>query len=161
MIKAGIPKNISNKVLLFILPRALDHIMESLILRTFESWKILDAELSELGEENLNEQDTDFKDLEIMRNKLIAHRVETTLNNSNDYSKWYKRKFGSYEKTFELIKRLSDKISSFINELIEQKKIVCSPIESFRSPIILTEYHISELVTRIESASQMTPEVDM
>ena len=120
-----IPQDIKNPVLLFLLPRAINGILEHLILEVKQSWKLLDTVLKDLKKEGLDKNDKDYKDLYIVRDKLIGHFIEVSLSEEGDkYVRWYWEKYGSYEKTFDFIQRVANKIKIKIDELRQENLLI-------------------------------------
>lgn len=120
----NIPKDIQNPVLLFLLPRAIENVVDRRILEIEQTWRILDQELRKLNEPRFNMQDPDYSDLKKIRDKTLAHRVEVLLSREKDtYINWYKKNYGSYEKILDLILKVSDKIVNEVERLMDERKL--------------------------------------
>lgn len=125
LLREYIPRDIKNPILLFLLPRAINGILEKQIVATEQAWRLVNRTLKEFKETPLDKGDQDYKDLDYMRDKLIAHFIDSSLSQEEDrHWEWYKRKYGTYVKTFVLIQRVNNKICSKIDWLEQQGKLV-------------------------------------
>lgn len=101
--------NVTNPIIRFSFDRAMTHVLESSLLEIVYAYELVNDELKRHGARILGLKNRDYNDLKKMRNKLLAHKVENSLK-SKRYLRWYKKKYGSYEKTFDLILRVSERI---------------------------------------------------
>jgi len=119
-IKAG--KNVTNPIIRFTFDRAMTHVLERSLLEIVSAYELVNKELIRHGIRRLGFANQDYKDLKIMRNKLLAHKIENSLKTER-YKKWYSKKYGDYEKTFDLILRVSERIVKKI-EYLELKEFI-------------------------------------
>lgn len=119
-IKAG--KNVTNPIIRFTFDRAMTHVLERSLLEIVSAYELVNKELIRHGIRRLGFANQDYKDLKIMRNKLLAHKIENSLKTER-YKKWYSKKYGDYEKTFDLILRVSERIVKKI-EYLELKGFI-------------------------------------
>lgn len=150
LLKRCIPQDIKNPILLFLLPRAINYVVETLVLEVVQAWKILEDELKKLKKPCLANNDKDYKDLKDIRNKLIGHRVQVSLA-TEEYQKWYKKNYGSYEKTFELIKNVVNKITTKIKEL-EDAGILDADSIAIKSVKRLMPEDVNKLINTLRNA---------
>ena len=122
LFRSDIPSDLKNPVMIFLLEHSIDQVVEMLGLQLHEAWTILDQELEELGEPKMSNTDGDYLNLVRIRNKLIGHRVINSIN--PQHAVWYKKTFGSYEKIFEFLQGVADKIEAKVVELIRTKKML-------------------------------------
>lgn len=115
-----IPKGLTNPILIFLLNHACTHVVEMLVLQVSEAWKIHQKVFRDLNLNPLSSKDPDYKKLDMIRDKLIAHRVKVSVH-TDKYIKKYKSEIGSYENVFSLIQKVSDKILAKIEELRDAK----------------------------------------
>jgi hypothetical protein len=123
LLREKIPRDIKNPVMLFLLDRAVNSVVETLILEVKQTWEILSGELKRMGEAPLLDPDRNYKDLKDIRDKLLAHRIEASLS-TNQYLEWYKEKYGTYESIFILIGKVAKKIYFKICKLQSEKKLL-------------------------------------
>lgn len=150
LLKKYVPQNIKNPVLLFLLPRTLNDVLERLILEIEQAWRILNRELKNLGKHPLDKNDKDYKDLDKMRDKFIGHRIESSLA-TDKYQKWYEQNYGSYEKTFELIQRVATKIATKIEELMDEDSLAVESVTT-KMPGKIVPEDISRLLDALKNA---------
>lgn len=118
----GIPQDLSNSVLLFLVGRAIDRVHDVLVLEVVQTWRLLQREARSLKDCRLSSQDSDFRDLKRIRDTLVAHRIENTIKTTEDLH-WYRIEYGSYEKTFALIERVAEKLRNEIERLLKKGKL--------------------------------------
>jgi len=117
ILREAIPRDLKNPILIFLLNRTCNQVVEELILRLHEGWNILNIELKKLNEPILNLTDEDYTDLDVLRNKYIAHKVETHVYAKINYTEWYAENYGSYEKMFDLIERITGTLLTRVHRL--------------------------------------------
>lgn len=69
---------------------------------------------------------------------------------TDKYQKWYKQNYGSYEKTFELIKKVTTKITTKIEELMDEDSLVVESVATGLSRRIVSE-DISKLLDALKN----------
>lgn len=107
---------INNPMLQYVVPRAMNYVVEHSCLRVVEAWVLLNEEREAEGFKKFSIEDRDYKRLTRMRNKLIAHRVPNELT-GRKHHKWYKRYFGSYESALSFIQKVALVIAKRIQRM--------------------------------------------
>jgi len=110
----------NNPVVVVLLSKTVTQVLETVCLRLHEGWLLLNQELKRLGEPTFPDSDADFESLDRLRNKFIGHRVANSLN--SHHLAWYNSTFGSFEKTYEFLQKVADRIETRIDELVETGK---------------------------------------
>jgi hypothetical protein len=110
------PKTLKNPFLIFVVPRALDHVVENSVVNTVQAWELLAAYLKKHKKRRLNSNDKHFRHLKRIRNKLVAHKVENMIA-TRRHESWYKRTYGSYETVLALVENVANAIANRIEEL--------------------------------------------
>lgn len=149
--KEKIPFDLKNPILAFLLNRTCNQVIEELILRIREGWEILNIELKALNQSVLLTNDQDYLDLDDLRNKLIAHRVQTGLYAKENFTEWYAKKCGSHDAVFRLIERVSQKMIGKIHEL-EAAELLNSNHASIRLDNVIQEKDITSLLNAMKQA---------
>src|SRR5437867_2941207 len=91
-LKKANPPGLRNPVLLFVVPRAMNYVVERFVLEVEQAWVLLNHELKRQGLRTLGVSDNHYCDLKKIRNKLVAHKIENSVN-STRHENWYKRKY--------------------------------------------------------------------
>ncbi len=151
ILREQVPFDLKNPVLSFLLNRCCNQVLEELVLRIHEGWEILNDELQKLKLPILPLDDDDYKDLDTLRNKLIAHRVRTGLYAKDNFTEWYSKKYGSHEKVFELISRITEKMTGKIF-FLEEKELLDSSHASVRIDAKIKSDDIGKLLSALKEA---------
>lgn len=117
------PPGLKNPILLFVVPRAMNYVVERFTLEVVQAWEILNKELKREGLRTLGVTNKDFRHLKKMRNKLVAHKVENSITSAR-YLNWYKNKYGNFESVLALVIRVAERIRHKIQWLESNGKIV-------------------------------------
>lgn len=141
---AGIPTNLSNPVLSFLLRRAIDKVFDVLILEVEQTWRLLSEVASEVDAFSLDPHDLDYKDLKRIRDKLVAHRIEVSLATTENLE-WYAREYGSYERVFALVTQVTEKLRSEIQRLLDDGKLRAA-IRPIKHAHAISQSDIDQLV---------------
>jgi hypothetical protein len=144
-----IPKELTNPVLRFLLMRAPDRVFDVLVLEVEQTWRLLAKEASTLNDYELERDDPDYQDLKRIRDKLVAHRLEVTVG-TTEHVKWYAERYGSYEKTSELIKRVAGKIEGEIRRLMRRGKLH-AVVRPLMGPHAIQRRDIDQLVDALRA----------
>jgi len=115
-LKRANPAGITNPVLRFVVPRAMDHVVERFVLEVVQAWELLNAFLKHRGLRTLGVSHKDYRHLKRIRNKLVAHKIENSLRTKR-HETWYKRTYGDYESVLALVQRTAAKVAERIDRL--------------------------------------------
>ena len=129
------PPDIKNPVLTFVVPRAMNHVVEQSVLEVHQAWELLNKELKRLGLRTLGTSHKDYKHLRRIRNKLVAHRIENVLKTSRHLS-WYKRTYGTYDSVLELAARAAHRVVDRIKKLEQSGRIFADSVSANSAPIV-------------------------
>jgi hypothetical protein len=140
--------DVKNPIILFTFNRAMWGSIERAIIEIHFAWELVDKELKFYHKRPLGTSSQDYKDLRRMRNKLVAHKIENSLK-SNKHQKWYKRKYGSYDKTFALLQRVTDKIVRKIDYL--ERHGYFKPVAiAYKTPIEIHKKDIDDFINALK-----------
>jgi hypothetical protein len=110
------PQGLRNPILVFAVPRAMNHVVERAVLDVIQAWEIVNAELKKQRRRTLGVSHKDYRHLKRIRNKLVAHKVENSLRTPR-HQTWYMRTYGSYEAVLGLVQRVADRVGERIKAL--------------------------------------------
>lgn len=151
ILKEKIPADIENPIMAFLLNRSCSQVIEELIMRLCDGWKTLNKELRKLKIAPLSDKDEDYTDIDKMRDKLIAHRVEVGTSNKQSYTEWYFLNYGSFDAVFDLVQRIASKMLNKIYE-IESFELLDSERVSMRMSYKFNEQDIHSLLNALKQA---------
>src|SRR3989344_1052966 len=120
--KAARP-DLKNPILRFVVPRAVDGVVERFVLEIEQAWALTDEELKHQGLRPLGVSDRNYRHLKRIRNKLTAHRIENQVKSSR-HKNWYTRTYGSYERVFDLLRSVATRIYKKVQYLEATRRIV-------------------------------------
>ncbi len=123
------PSDITNPVLLFVVPRAMNYIVERFAIEVVQAWELLNHELKHQQLRTLGVTNKDYKHLKRIRNKLVAHKIENSLATTR-HEIWYKKTYGNFESVLELISRVAAHIANKIRKLETAGKFSTHPIST-------------------------------
>jgi hypothetical protein len=109
-LESSFPKDITNSCLIFLLNQTQDNVIKTAILNLHEMSLIYS---SALNTETFR-KNPQYKKLDTLRNKLVAHRHQSELASSRNWYEWYSSEFNTLEKLLDFILEYS----LFLNELI-------------------------------------------
>jgi proline dehydrogenase len=78
-LKKANPPGIRNPLLRFVVPRAMNYVVERFVLEVEQAWVLVNAELRRQGLRTLGVSDKHYRHLKKIRNKLVAHKIENSL----------------------------------------------------------------------------------
>ena len=107
-----------NPVLAYLLPEAVDNVLNTLVLETEQAWRMLNSLLRKMGRQELSDDDHVYRDLKRIRNKVVAHKVEVAVSSSKHLD-WFKAKYKVFSEARGLIEQIALRISSRVDELEE------------------------------------------
>ena len=148
-LKKAAPKDLKNPVLVFVVPCAMNSIVERSVLEVCQAWELLNSELKRLGLRTLGASHKDYRHLKRIRNKLVAHRIENLLK-SERHVRWYKRTYGSYDSVLGLIQRTAERVAGRIRKL-EIIGLFSAKSVSTRATPQITSENIAELLVAVKS----------
>jgi hypothetical protein len=115
-LKKANPPGLRNPVLLFVVPRAMNYVVERFVLEVVQAWELLNQELKRQGLRTVGVTDKHYRHLRKIRNKLVAHKIENSLATTR-HENWYKREYGNFEKVLALVSRAAERIHQKIRHL--------------------------------------------
>lgn len=110
------PPGLKNPVLLFVVPRAMNYVVERFSVEVVQAWELLNKELKRQGRRTLGVTNRDYGHLKRIRNKLVAHKIENSLASSR-HEAWYKKTYGNFESVLALIARVAERVANRIRRL--------------------------------------------
>lgn len=138
------PKEIKNPALNFVLPRAMDNVVERSVLEVCQAWELLNKKLKEVGLRTIGTTNRDYQHLKRIRNKLVAHRIENLVVTYRHLS-WYRRTYGDFESVLGLVKRVAQRVAIRINDL-ERKGHLWSESITAGSPAQVRQSDLRALI---------------
>lgn len=139
LVKAARP-DLKNPIMRFVVPRAVDGVVERFVLEMAEAWRLTNEELRDQGLRSLGESDRNYRHLKRIRHKLTAHRVENLVK-TRRHQNWYTRTYGSYERMFDLLRRVAARIYKKVQYLEATGRIV---LNSARAPAV-DKFHVKDI----------------
>jgi hypothetical protein len=115
-LKRAKPHGLKNPVLLFVVPRAMNHVVERAVLEIEFAWCLLNEELKRQKRRGLGVSDRSYRHLKRIRNKLVAHRVENLLK-AKRHLAWYQRAYGSFESILALVRKVGGRVHDKVRAL--------------------------------------------
>lgn len=145
------PVGLTNPVLRFVVPRALNYVVERFAVEVVQAWELTNKELKRHGMRTLGVSHKDFRHLKKVRNKLVAHKIENTIKTTS-YETWYKKTYGSFSAVLALVERTANRAVEGIRRLEARGAI---SREQFRLPSIpeVTEADIAALLNALKKQS--------
>jgi hypothetical protein len=110
------PLGIKNPVLTFVVPRAMNYVVERFVLEVVQAWELLNAELKRQGLRSLGVSHKDYCHLKRVRNKLVAHKIENSLKTKR-HEAWYRRTYGNYDSVLALVERVAERVAARVERL--------------------------------------------
>jgi hypothetical protein len=123
------PPGLTNSVLLFVVPRAMNYVVERFILEVVQAWEIFNKELKQQNLRTLGVTNRDFRHLKKIRNKLVAHKIENSLASAR-YENWYKKRYGNFESVLALVLRVAERIRAKIMVLETDKRLATQGVST-------------------------------
>ena len=121
-LKRANPTGLKNPVLMFVVPRAMEHVVDRFVLEVVQAWDLLNTELRRQNLRSLGVSHKDYRHLKRIRNKLLAHRIENKLKTKR-HEVWYKSRYGNYESVLALVERVAERVDSRIKRLEFTRKL--------------------------------------
>lgn len=115
-LKKANPPGLRNPVLRFVVPRAMNYVVERFVLEVQQAWVLLNQELKRQRLRTLGVSDKDYRHLKKIRNKLVAHKIENSIATAR-YENWYKKTYGNFENVLALVTRVAERIHRTIQNL--------------------------------------------
>jgi hypothetical protein len=134
-LKRANPPGIRNPVLTFVVPRAMNYVVERFVLEVYQAWELLDRELKRKGLRSLGVSNIDYKHLKRIRNELVAHKIENNLK-TRRHEAWYKRKYGNYEAVLSLAQRVAERIAARVERLAVSGHLPSTSVSAPMAPAI-------------------------
>jgi len=110
------PPGLKNPVLLFVVPRAMNYVVERFVVEVVQAWEVLNIELKRQGRRTFGITNKDYRHLKRIRNKLVAHRIENSLTSAKHHA-WYKKTYGNFDSVLALIVRVAERVAHKIRKL--------------------------------------------
>jgi len=108
-LKNGNYSGIQNSILIFTIPRSQNYIVERYVLEVVQAWELANYALKRQRKRLLGVSNRDFQHLRKIRNKLVAHKIETLIKTQR-YKKWYQKTYGNFESVLSLVERVADRV---------------------------------------------------
>jgi hypothetical protein len=106
-------------LLLYVLPRAVANVLDKMVLETSQAWRMMNRLLRAAGEPELSDNDNRYKDLNRIRDKIVAHRVEVYVATSKHWD-WFRSNYGRSPDIDKLIQQVALRIAAKVDELEER-----------------------------------------
>lgn len=116
------PPGLKNSVLLFVVPRAMNYVVERFAVEVVQAWELLNGELKRQGRRTLGVTNKDYRHLKRIRNKLVAHKIENSLASSK-HEAWYRKTYGNFESVLAPIARVAERVADRIRRLEAKGKL--------------------------------------
>lgn len=144
------PPGLKNPVLLFVVPRAMNYVVERFAVDVVQAWEILNAELKRQGRRTLGITNKDYRHLKRIRNKLVAHNIENSLA-SPKHKSWYKRAYGNFESVLALILRVAERVAERIMELEATGDVRAKSVSTIKSVAPFTLADVQALLAAVKA----------
>lgn len=115
-LKKANPPGLRNPVLRFVVPRAMNYVVERFVLEVEQAWALLNQELKRQGLRTLGVSHKNYRHLKRIRNKLVAHKIENSIATAR-YENWYKKTYGNFENVLALVMRVAERIHRTVQQL--------------------------------------------
>jgi hypothetical protein len=143
------PPGLKNPMLLFVVPRAMNYVVERFVVEVVQAWEVLNSELKRQGRRTLGVTNKDYRHLKRIRNKLVAHKIENSLA-SPKHKSWYKRAYGSFGSVLALVLRVSERIVEQIRKLEATGNLRAKSVRTkFVAPFTLAD--VQALLTAVKA----------
>jgi hypothetical protein len=129
---------ITNPVLTFVVPRAMNYVVERFVLEVVQAWELLNTEQKRRRLRPIGVSHKDYRHLKRIRNKLVAHKIENNLRTARHES-WYKRTYGSYEAVLALVQRAAERVAGRVEQLEAKGHIRARRVSAPADPRITSE----------------------
>ena len=139
LVKAARP-DLKNSILRFVVPRAVDGVVERFVLEIEQAWTLTDKELRHQGLRPLGISDRNYRHLKRIRNKLTAHRIENLVKTPRHLN-WYTRTYGSYERVFGLLRSVAARIYEKVQYLEATHRIA---LNTATAPVV-DKFHVKDV----------------
>ena len=125
-LKKANPPGLTNPVLLFVVPRAMNYVVERFVLEVVQAWELLNGELKRQRLRTLGVTNRDYQHLKRIRNKLVAHKIENSLASAL-HEAWYKKTYGNFKNVLALVIRVAERIANKIRKLDTAGRLSAHP----------------------------------
>jgi hypothetical protein len=133
------PPGLKNPVLLFVVPRAMNYVVERFAVEVVQAWELLNKELKRQGRRTLGVTNKDYRHLKRIRNKLVAHKIENSLASSR-HETWYRKTYGNFETVLALIARVAERVADRIHRLEARGELWTKSLRARAvTPIVLAD----------------------
>ena len=110
------PKDIKNVAICYLLDNTVKGMLEALLNDLDQASNLLDKALKDLGYSDGLDLTDEIRETQRMRDKLLAHRMEVLVS-TDRHLNWYKEKYGSYDRAFDLVERASEQLGDIAREV--------------------------------------------
>lgn len=132
-LKRANPPGLRNPVLRFVVPRAMNYVVERFVVEVDQAWALLNQELKRQGMRTFGASDKHYRHLHKIRNKLVAHKIENSLKTKR-YESWYKKTYGNFENVLALVARVADRIHKKVREMEAQGRLRARSVSTKDAP---------------------------
>ena len=143
------PHDVTNPVLLFLFHNAMLGVLESLLTKLTQSTDLLHKAIRDVGGGGLQRTKV-VKDVQRMRNTLLAHRMEVLISSEKDMD-WYTKEYGSMEKAFAAIAVANEQLCEQAYQLIEDPKFLGMQVGGMEDSSI-SEEQVGKLMDALKAA---------
>jgi len=147
-LKRANPPGIQNPVLTFVVPRAMNYVVERFVLEVCQAWELLNAQLRRKGLRSIGVSHKDYRHLKRIRNKLVAHKIENNLK-TRRHEAWYKRTYGNYESVLALVERAAERVAARVERLEQAGHLQAASVSAPSAPVI-TQADIAALIEALK-----------
>ena len=145
--RADLP-GIKNPVLTFVVPRAMNYVVERFVLEICQAWELLNTQLERKGLRSIGVSHKDYRHLKRIRNKLVAHKIENNLK-TRRHETWYKRTYGNYELVLALVQRAAERVAARVEQLEFAGHLQGASVSAPGAPVI-TQADITLLIEALK-----------
>jgi hypothetical protein len=139
----GFAEKPSNPILEYVLPRALDKVLDTLVLETVQAWQMMDELLKHKRRLRLKDDDLSYRDLKRIRDKIVAHRVQVGAR-TGEHRQWFNEEYRELPRIKELIQKVTSRIADAVDQ-IEEDGLV-SGLSYTVMPPRLSQEHVRALL---------------
>ncbi len=110
------PKDITNAPLCWLLNSSVKGALEALLNDLAQALDLVEKAANNLDGSASLQLSEEMRDAKRMRDTLLAHRMEVSISTEKHYQ-WYKERYGSFEKAFDLVEKVAAQIGALAWQL--------------------------------------------
>lgn len=151
VVLSSFPKDIRNGPLCHLLNTSVKGSFEALLNDVVQATDLVDKALRDFGNAKGLEPTKAIRNVQRMRNKLLAHRIEVLVS-TNKHEMWYQANYGSYEKALTAIEKAAEELGDKAWELSRHCWFKPGEIRGVHTPLALKQDEILRLLSVMKSA---------